>query len=180
MRKKPIILETRVIANTQIFQVEEVRLRFSNGVERRYERLKGQRHESVLIVPVLDKDTILLVKEYGVGVEEYYLGLPKGSVDQGEDVLTAANRELMEETGYGANKLQLMKSLSSAPSYTVRKMSVVIATDLYQKSLIGDEPEEIEVIPWKLSALHQLIEREDFHEARSIAALYMVRDMLNK
>jgi ADP-ribose diphosphatase len=177
---KPKILDTKILASTKLFQIEGVHLRFSNGEVRHYERLRGHAHEAVMIIPVVDNETILLVREYGVGLEDYYLGLPKGTVGIGEDTLVAANRELMEETGYGAKKLCFLKSLSSAPAYTTRKMKLVLATDLYEKKLPGDEPEEIEVVPWKLDALDLLLEREDFHEARTIAALYMVRDLLNE
>jgi ADP-ribose diphosphatase len=176
---KPVILATTMLATTGIFEIEGVHLRFRNGEERHFERLRGRAHESVMIVPMLDATTVLLVREYGVGLEDYYLGLPKGTVDLGEDFLDAANRELMEETGYGAGKLELLKSLSSAPAYTMRKMKLVLAQDLYPKRLLGDEPEPIDVIPWQLTDLDQLMSREDFHEARSIAALYMVRDMLH-
>ncbi|MBA2655282.1 MAG: ADP compounds hydrolase NudE [Gammaproteobacteria bacterium] len=178
--EKPTILATKILATTEIFQVEGVHLRFSNGEERHFERLKGRAHEAVMIIPVLDSETILLIREYGVGLEDYYLGLPKGIVNRDEDILTAANRELMEETGYGARSLQFMKSLSSAPAYTTRTMKVVLAMDLFQQRLEGDEPETIEVVPWKLKDLDLLLERSDFHEARSIAALFMVRELLSK
>jgi ADP-ribose diphosphatase len=55
-----------------------------------------------------------------------------------------------------------------------------LASDLYQKRLDGDEPEPIEVVPWKISALDELMGCQDFTEARSIAALYLVRDLLLK
>lgn len=177
---KPKILSTEILASTNIFQIEGVHLKFSNGEERKFERLCGHIHDSVMIVPVLDNDTVLLAKEYGVGLDDYYLGFPKGTVLANEDILLAANRELMEEMGYGARKLQLLKSLSSAPAYTTRSMKLVLAMDLYERRLPGDEPEAIEVIPFKLSELDQLMARSDFHEARSIAALYMVRDFLKR
>lgn len=179
MANKPVILATKVLASTKIFQIEGVHLSFSNGEQRHYERLRGHAVDSVMIVPVLDNETVLLVREYGVGLEDYYLGLPKGTVDQGEDILTAANRELMEETGYGAKCLTLLKSLSSSPSYATRTMKIVLAKNLYEQKRQGDEPETIDVIPWKLNNLAQLVERDDFHEARSLAALYLVRDLLN-
>ena len=63
-----------------------------------------------------------------------------------------------------------------------RKLSesdaLVLARDLYEERLPGDEPEELEVVPWKLDALDQLILREDFSEGRSIAALFLVREWL--
>jgi ADP-ribose diphosphatase len=54
----------------------------------------------------------------------------------------------------------------------------VLASDLYEKRLDGDEPEPIEVVPWKISALDELMKCKDFTEARSVAALYRVRDLL--
>ncbi len=52
---------------------------------------------------------------------------------------------------------------------------IVLATDLYPNRLQGDEPEEIEVVPWKLSEIDTLLQAADFTEARSIAALFLTR-----
>ncbi len=53
-----------------------------------------------------DDDTVLLVREYGVGLDHYELGLPKGRMDRDETAEQGANRELKEETGYGARQLK--------------------------------------------------------------------------
>jgi ADP-ribose diphosphatase len=55
---------------------------------------------------------------------------------------------------------------------------VVLAQDLYPERLQGDEPEELEVVPWKLADLHTLVSRDDVTEGRSIAALFMAREYL--
>lgn len=180
MPVKPVILKQREAARTQLFYVEELSLRFSNGVERTYERLRTGGMGAVMIVAMLDEDTVLLIREYGAGFHDYQLSLPKGAVDKGETLLEAANRELMEEVGYGANHIEVIKEMSLSPSYMEHTLTVLFASDLYEKRLPGDEPEEIEVIPFKLSQLDELVAREDFTEARAIAALYMVRDKLKK
>jgi ADP-ribose diphosphatase len=177
--KKPKILATRSIATGRLFEIEEVHLQFSNGAERVFERIKGRLPGAVMIAPLLDKDTILLIREYGVGAEDYVLTLPKGIMEEGEDIFKAANRELQEEIGYGAKQFSLLKPLTTAPGYIKGKgMKLVLAEDLYPQKLTGDEPEEIEVVPWKLSNLQELLAREDFTEARSVAALYMIRDRI--
>jgi ADP-ribose diphosphatase len=56
----------------------------------------------------------------------------------------------------------------------------VLARDLYPQRPPGDEPEPIEVVPWKLGELDNLVGRRDFNEARSIAALFMIREWLEK
>lgn len=178
MSEKPTILRRETIATTRLFRVEQLDLRFSNGTQVQYERLKGSKHGAVLIVPMLDAGTVLLVKEYAAGVDRYELGLPKGRLEPEETPEQGANREMMEEIGYAAKTIKHITSFTLAPAYLGHTTHIVLAQDLYNKKQQGDEPEELEVIPWKLADLTQLLLREDFTEARSIAALYYVRDLL--
>ncbi len=160
------------------WRLERLDLEFGNGERRRYERLHGRGHGAVVVVPMLDADTVLLVREYAAGVHRYELGLVKGRIDAGETPVLAADRELKEEAGYGARELTVLRSLSLAPSYMSHQTHLVLARGLYPERLAGDEPEELEVLPWKLDRLHELILREDFSEGRSIAALFIAREWL--
>jgi ADP-ribose diphosphatase len=177
MAAKPRILERRLVAHTRIFRVEQIDLEFSNGSRRRFERILGGRG-SVLIVPVQDSQTLLLIREYGAGMDRYELGLPKGIVEPGEDPLEAAEREIREEIGCGARDLRWLRRVSLAPGYIHHETHIVLARDLYPDRAEGDEPEPIEVVPWQLDDLQRLLQREDFTEARSIAALFLVREIL--
>jgi ADP-ribose diphosphatase len=180
MREKPHIVRSALISETRIFGIEELELLFSNGTRACYERLKGPAHGSVMVVPLIDPNTVVLIREYAVGTQRYELGLPKGRIEAREDLLNAANREIMEEIGFGAKHLQPVGSLSIAPGYIASRTEVVLARSLYRRRLSGDEPERLEVVRWKLDELHKLLDRDDFSEARSIAALYIVRDLLDK
>jgi ADP-ribose diphosphatase len=179
MAEKPQIFNKKIIAETRLFCVEEMDVKFSNGQQRKFERLcRSQSNGAVLIVPLLDNETVLLIREYSAGIDKYELGLPKGKIDAGENILNAANRELKEEVGYGARRLHSLASLSIAPSYLEHMIDIVIAQDLYEEKLPGDEPEELEVIPWKLNNIQGLLATGECTEARSIAALYMTKDYL--
>jgi ADP-ribose diphosphatase len=179
MPQKPTILSRAIVARSRLFTVEAMEIQFSNGQLRDYERLKRSHSGgAVLIVPMLNDETVLLIKEYSAGVHRYEIGLPKGKIDQGESALEAANRELKEEVGFGANQLHFLTTLSLAPSYLEHTIDVVIAQDLYPEKLLGDEPEELEVIPWKLGNIQTLLANGECTEARSIAALYMTYDYL--
>ncbi len=181
MSKKPIILNKTTIATTRIFHIESLDIQFSNGEIRNYERLARKTNGgAVLIVPMLDNETVLLIKEYSAGVHRYEIGLPKGKVDPDETFLDAANRELKEEIGFGARKLYHLSTFSLAPSYLEHTTEIIIAQDLYLDKLTGDEPEELEVIPWKINKINELVANEICTEARSIAALFMTLEYLRK
>ena len=160
------------------YRVEHLDLEFSNGERRRFQRMHGRGHGAVVVVPMLDDDTVLLVREYAAGMHRYELGLVKGRIDAGETPLQAADRELKEEAGYGARSLLALRELTLAPTYMSHAAHLVLARDLYPERMPGDEPEILEQVPWKLYALHELILREDFSEGRSIAALFIAREWL--
>lgn len=178
MEKLPIISDVKTIAKTRLFKVESLHLHFSNGNERDYERLVAGKQGAVMVIPMPSADTVLLIREYAAGVERYELAFPKGLIETGETALEAANREMKEEVGFGARHLQLLKKFSLAPGYLSHTMSLVIASDLYEERLPGDEPEELEVISWPVDKLHELVTRDDFTESRSIAALYLLQQFL--
>lgn len=178
MPVKPQILAQRTVARSRLFHIEELDLRFNNGQQRTFERLAGSGHGAVLVVPMLDNDTLLLIREYAAGLERYELSFPKGLIDSGERATDAANRELMEEVGYAARRLTPLSTLSLAPGYLAHQTQIILAQDLYPEQRPGDEPEPLEVVPWSLAKLPQLLEREDFSEARSIAALFLAVQQL--
>lgn len=174
----PLIRNRRQVAKSNLFAIEQLELTFSNGVERVYERMEGAGRGAVMIIPLIDNDTILLVREYCAGTHNYELGFPKGLIDPGELAIDAANRELKEEVGYGAEQLETLHTVAMAPAFFSGTMEIFIAQQLYPEKLEGDEPEPLEVIQWKLSDYAALLANPDFNEARSIAALMLVRDKI--
>ncbi|MGY6563827.1 MAG: ADP compounds hydrolase NudE [Halomonadaceae bacterium] len=177
---KPQVLSRQSVARSRLFHIESLELRFANGAERTFERLTGSDQGAVMIIAMPDPEHVLLIREYAAGFEDYVLTLPKGLVDPGEDIITAANRELMEECGFGAKRIEPLVELSLAPNYMRHRMQVLLATELYPKRLPGDEPEPLVVETHALEELPALLMRDDFHEARAIAALFIARDTLRQ
>ena len=178
MSRHPKTLGRRLVAQSRLIRIEEVDLQFANGALRTYERIPAGEADSVLVVPLLDPATLLLIREYGAGSERYELGLPKGMVETGEDPLVAANRELQEEVGYAARDLRLLGRVSVVPGYIGHRSQIVLARELYPSRLAGDEPEPLEVVHWPLAAIDDLLARDDFDEARALAALYLTERFL--
>lgn len=174
----PKIHQREIVAKSGLFRVERLDLEFANGATRQFERMAGSGRGAVMIVPFINDHEFLLVREYGAGTHSYHLGFPKGLIDPGESVLEAANRELKEEVGHGANQLQDIHSVSMAPAFFNATMNIVIAHDLYEQRLPGDEPEPLEVIRWSIHEKEALLARDDFVEARCIAALFLAEQWL--
>jgi ADP-ribose diphosphatase len=170
----PKMLSKKILATTRIFTIEETRMRFSNGVEQTFEKISGRSPGAVMIIPMIDDETFLLIREYAPAMDAYFLGFPKGAMDVGEDPLVSANRELMEEVGYGASELTHLAKWSLSPAYFAATMDIILAKKLYQKKLEGDEPEPIEVIPWKIKEIDALLLHPEFHESRSVAAVLLL------
>lgn len=178
MSKLPKIKKREKVDPGGMYNIERLELEFSNGEERVYQRLLTSGLGAVIIVPMLDENTVMLVKEYAAGIHAYEIGLPKGRLERGESILEGANRELKEEIGYGARNLEELTAITLAPGYMTHKTHLVLARDLYSESLPGDEPEPLECIPWSLDDLASLVSRDDCTEGRTIAALYIAREYL--
>ncbi|GAB3241631.1 ADP compounds hydrolase NudE [Pseudaeromonas pectinilytica] len=172
-KSKPQILKQELVAQSRLFKVEALHLRFTNGTERIYERMQGGHRGAVMLVPLLDDDTLLLVREYAAGTHSYELGFPKGVIDAGENAAQAGNRELMEETGYGARELIPLKQVSLAPGFFASRMDLLLARDLYPEWREGDEPEPLELVSWPLAEAEVLLDDPEFNESRSVAALML-------
>ncbi len=176
MKELPRIVEERWVDPK--FKLQQMDLEFSNGATRTFETIPSRGNGAVVIVPLADDDTVLLSIEYAAGLHRYELGLPRGRIDAEESPEVAADRELKEEIGYGARKLTVLRSLTLAPAFMAHQTHVVVAEDLYEERLPGDEPEPIDVKRWPLDDLHTLIQREEFSEGRAMAALFMAREWL--
>lgn len=174
----PDIKAVRTIARSRFFRIEELDLEFANGVQRTYERLPGSGRAAVMVVALNAADELVLIREYAAGFHELQLTLVKGAVDDGESLEEAANRELKEEAGFGARRIEFIKKLNLAPGHMGFTINLLLARDLYPERLPGDEPEPPEVVTWPLAELDELIGGDEFREARAIAGLFLVRHHL--
>jgi ADP-ribose diphosphatase len=176
---KPQILSVRTAARSRLFHIESVQLEFANGCRREFERIAaGPRPGTALIVAMPDPATVLLVREYAVGLDRFELTLPMGRIEPGESALAAANRELMEETGFAATHLRPLHTLTLAPGILDYQADIIFATGLIPCALEGDEPEPLELVYWPISRLDQVVSTGEISEARTLAALFLVRSIL--
>ena len=179
MPDKPLVHGVKTIAQTRLFHIEAVDLEFSNGARRQYERVNNDAAGAVTVIPIT-AESVILIREYAVGSDEYELGFVKGLIDPGESPVEAGNRELKEEIGFGARRISLVRKTRVTPHYTTAVGYILLAEDLYVQSSAGDEPEDLEQVHWPLSDIYGLLEHRDINDVRTLHALYWLRDYLGK
>lgn len=101
---------------------------------------------AVAILPVLPDGRVVLIKQYRHPVGKWILEVPAGTLRPGESPDDCARRELEEETGYVAGKLDRMLTILPSPGYSTERITLYVASNLYRGVQSPEEDEEIKVV----------------------------------
>ncbi len=128
---------------------------------------------AVVILPFLPDGQVLLIRNRRYTVNQVLTELPAGTLEKGEDPINCAGRELQEETGYIAGRLQSIGNFFSSPGILTEKMYVYAAYDLEKSVSALEAGEEIEVMPTPLDQAIAKIGEGQIIDGKTIAALLM-------
>jgi len=126
---------------------------------------------AAVILPVLDDGRLLLIHNYRVAVGQELLELPAGTLDEGEPPAACAARELAEETGYRAGRLEPLVSFYSTPGILTERMHVFLATQLTPGPTAREAGEHIRLAPLTHAEALQAIRDARICDGKTIAAL---------
>ena len=146
-----------------------VRMPDGNVVRRDFFHYAG----AAVILPVLDDGSIVLIRNYRFAIDEHLLELPAGMLEPGEEPALCAARELTEETGYKAGKIDKLGIFYTGPGTTDETMHAFLATDLRAGAQALEEYEQITVETVSQDELKQMILDGRMHDGKTIAALAM-------
>lgn len=131
---------------------------------------------SVAILPLLDTDTVVLLRQYRPAIGRWIYEVPAGTLKAGEHPHECALRELEEETGYRAEKLIRLFEIYMTPGYSTEKLCSFVATDLVPGKLHPSESEEIRIAKVPLRKTVKMIRVNEICDAKTIATiLYYMR-----
>ena len=126
---------------------------------------------SGIILPILPDGRILLIRNTRFAVEEDLIELPAGRLEDGEDGAVACGRELTEETGYIAGKLERLGEFYSAPGNADENLYLYLATELTEGQQKLETYERISLLPVTEDQAREMVLSGDIHDAKTIAAL---------
>ena len=126
---------------------------------------------AIVVLPLLNEDSIVLLRQYRPVIERWIYELPAGSLDPGEKHENCVLRELKEETGYSAGRIEKMFEMYMAPGYSVEKLHSYLATELIKGEASLEEDEELTVETIPLDNAIKMIESNEICDAKTIASL---------
>jgi ADP-ribose pyrophosphatase len=175
-------LDTRRIYTGRVVRLDVDTVRFPDGSTGQLELI---RHPgAAAIVPCASDPpgadpTILLIRQYRYATGGQLWEVPAGTLDPGEDPEACARRELLEETGVTAARLQRLTSIWTTPGFTNEVIHLYLATGLTSGEPSRERDEFIEVVPQPLSRVLALIRDGEIRDAKTVAAiLYMAAFVL--
>ena len=136
---------------------------------------------SVVVLPLLSDERILLIRQYRHATRMFLWELVAGRIDPGESVRQAAARELVEETGYTAQRFRVFLDLFPTPGFLEERMYILLAEKLTAGKAEPEEDEKITAKVFKRNELERMIETGLLRDAKSVAGLlYYFRFLAEK
>jgi ADP-ribose pyrophosphatase len=162
-------LSSRTVYRGRLLHVLEDEVRLPDGASARREYI---RHPgAVMIIPVLDAETVVLVRQFRYPLRRHFYELPAGKREQGEDPLATARRELREECGYEAAEWRRLASIHPCIGYSDEAIDIYLARGLTHVGQATDDEEFVEVVPMKLTEALEWIRDGRITEVKAVIGL---------
>lgn len=172
----PIDLTERTIESKRVYEGRVVSLRVDTVVlpsGRISTREIVEHRGAAAVVPMPSPNTVILIRQFRKPANELLLEIPAGTLSEGESPIECAQRELAEEIGYRAGKLEELFSIYLAPGYSTEKLHVFLATELEPEKRHADEEEFIELVEMTLDEAIAQIEAGRIKDAKTICGLLL-------
>jgi len=171
------LLRSETLLKGRAFLIRRDHLKTPDGGETKLDII--EHGGSVVIVP-LDKDgNLLFVRQYRHAAGMDLLELPAGTLEKGEDPAVCAAREIREETGFAADKIEKIGDFYLAPGYSTEFMHVYLAQDLRHDPLEADADEFLSVESIPCAEAIQMAVEGKIPDAKSLAALLLAKSHFN-
>jgi ADP-ribose pyrophosphatase len=165
-------LDSETVFHGQLLHVRRDRVRLPDGSESTREYIKHP--GAVLIIALLDENTVILERQFRYPARRHFIELPAGKKEAGEDALITAQRELQEETGYRARHWEKLATTHPSIGYSDETIDYFIARELTHVGANLDAGEFLEVLPTPIDEALAWIETGKITDIKTIAGLFWI------
>lgn len=169
-------LQRRTVFHGRAFDVQQVELKLPNNTIAVYDLVSHK--NAITMIPLDDHGNILFVRQYRLGASGYLLELPAGVLEEEEDPLEGARREIREETGFAAAEWLKLGEFFMAPGYSSELMHVFLARQLYPDPLSPDKDEFIGVEAIPISQAYEMARNGQIRDGKSLSSLFLAQPYL--
>ena len=172
------LLNRVLIYAGRIFSVAKHEYRLPDGRNFTYDVVE---HSGAITIVPVDKDGCLIfVRQYRVGSGTELLEFPAGLLEEDEDPLSGAAREVREEIGMAAGKMDHLGYFYMVPGYSTEHMHIYLATNLYPSPLPQDQDEFLEIVRIPVKRVMEMARSGQIHDGKTLAALFLAEPYLTK
>lgn len=170
-------MQHKILSSTNILQQDNTRvvqhtIQLPSGAQR--QKMAIQHPGAVAIVPFIDDEHIVLIRQYRLALDDTLLEIPAGTLEPGEDPRTCALRELQEEAGYAAGEMTPLGSIIIAPGMSDEVIHLFVARDLTPSQLPQDEDELIEPVVLPFADVLKMTNSGEIRDAKTLLGLLRV------
>lgn len=151
---------------------DEVSVEETRTAVREYIRHRG----AVCVAPLDGEGRLWFVRQYRYAIGRYTVELPAGKLEEGEDPLDSALRELSEETGFSAASIEKLGSLFPSPAYTTEEIHLYLATGLSAGEQHPDEDEFLQLFPLPLEEAVEKVLNGEIKDAKTQIMILMINE----
>lgn len=165
------VLKKETLYKGHIFSVDQVEMTLPDAKVHKYDTVILQ--NAVTILPLDDEKNVLFVRQFRVGANSFLLELPAGKMETREGALATAEREIREEIGMAAQKMQPLGNYYVSPGYSTEYMYTYLATGLYSAPLAPDADEFLHVVKVPLTQAVQMIRNGEIADCKTLATFML-------
>lgn len=164
-----MLQKSRLIYKGRIIRLNLERVRLPNG---HVTELEVVNHPgAAAVVPFIDRDHVMLIRQYRHAVGKYLYEIPAGKLAKNEKPLHCARRELEEEIGYRAKRFKKLASIYTSPGFCDEIIHIYWATDLVKTRQTLESCEVLEAIRVPFHKIRPMIQTGKIQDAKSIIGL---------
>jgi ADP-ribose pyrophosphatase len=171
------LLTTKLVYGGRLLTVREDVVSLPNGQTARREWV--QHPGAVIMIPLLENDTVVLERQFRYPLKQHFYELPAGKMEPGEDPLATAQRELQEECGYQARQWRHLTTLHPCVGYSDERIELYLARELTRVGRALEDDEFLETLTLPLDETLAWIRSGRITDVKTIAGLFWAKSFID-